>query len=79
MSPRFYMTEDGCNDISATIMMDKDLVAPLEIEDYVTVALPWLMDRPSFYIFDVVVGNMNAVRAIHVVRRDILLEDAELR
>lgn len=79
ITPRFYMTEDGCNDITATIVMDKDfyMMAPLEISDYISIALPWLMDKLSFYVFGVLIGKNDVLHAIHLIRRDILLEDEE--
>lgn len=80
MTPRFALTEDGCNDITAVIVMDEDLfmTAPLEICDYITIALPWLMDKLAFYIFGVLFGKLNVLHAIHLIRRYILQEEETL-
>lgn len=70
VSPRFYLTEDSCCDITATVVIDKDLfsVAPLEIEDYITVALPWLMGEMAPFVFGVLLGNTNVEYAIKLIK-----------
>ena len=70
VTPRFFMTEDGCFDITATVVMDKDFfsVAPLEIEDYITVALPWLMGEMGPFIFGVLLGNTDVEYAIKLIK-----------
>lgn len=52
LQPRFYLTEDNCNDITATIVMEEDMFweAPLEVMDFITAGLPTLMDQLSPYI-----------------------------
>ena len=74
VTPRFFVTEDGCNDITAMVVMDNDLfaVAPLEIEDYITIALPWLIGELAPYIFGVLLGNANAEYAIKLIKYSLL-------
>lgn len=74
VNPRFFMTEDGCCDITALIVMDNDLymTAPLEVCDYISVALPWLMGELAPYIFGVLFGNTNVEYAIKLIQCHIL-------
>lgn len=74
VSPRFYLTEDNCFDITATVVMDNDFfnVAPLEVEDYITVALPWLMEELSPFIFGVLLESINVEEAIRLMEFQIL-------
>lgn len=77
LQPRFYLTEDGCNDITATIVMEEDIywVAPLEVMDFITVGLPTLMDQLSPYIYGVLIGNLHADLAINYIKQFILGEE----
>ena len=74
VTPRFFLTEDGCNDITAMVVMDNDFFAfaPLEMEDYITVALPWLMGELAPYIFGVLFGNINVEYVIKLIQCHIL-------
>ena len=74
LQPRFYLTEDDYYDITATIVMEQDCfwVAPLEIEDFLTAALPTVMDQLSPYIYGVLVGSVGVDTAITCIRQDIL-------
>lgn len=74
VSPRFYLTEDYGFDITATVVMDKDFFSAslLEIEDYITVALPWLMGEMAPFIFGVLLGNTNVEYAIKLIKLHIL-------
>lgn len=76
LQPRFYLTEDACNDITATMVLEEDCfwVAPLEIEDFITVALPTVMDQLSPYIYGVLIGSIEADTAINYIRQNILGE-----
>lgn len=76
LQPRFYLTEDGCNDITATIVMEEDMfwVAPLEIMDFITAGLVTLMDQLSPYLYGVLIGNLHADSAINYIKQFILGE-----
>ena len=76
LQPRFYLTEDGCNDITASIVMEEDMfwVAPLEFMDFVTAGLPMLMDQLSPYIYGVLTGKLEVDMAINYIKRYILGE-----
>ena len=77
LQPRFYLTEDGCNDITATVVFEEDLfwVTPLEIMDFITAGLPTLMDQLSPYIYGVLIGNLHADLAINYIKQFILGEE----
>ena len=72
--PRFYVTEDGMNDITATMLIpythfELDM---LEIEDFITAALPDLLDSLSIPVFFLLVGKITTDEAIHIVEIEIL-------
>ena len=77
LQPRFYLTEDGFNDITATVVFEEDMfwVAPLEILDFTTAGLPTLMDQLSPYIYGVLTGNLHADLAINYIKQYILREE----
>lgn len=79
LQPRFYLTEDGCNDITATVFFEEDMfwVAPLEILDFITAGLPTLMDQLSPYLYGVLYGNIHANLAINYIKHFILGEEDE--
>lgn len=79
LQPRFYLTEDGQYDITATVILEKDFfgLAPLEIEDFITIALPALMNALSPYIFGVVTGKLAVEAAIRQIQRNILSDSEE--
>ena len=74
ITPRFCVTEDGCQDIT-TIMaipyshFELDV---LEIEDFITAALPDLLDSLSASIFLLLLGEINIEEAISLVDTEIL-------
>ena len=72
--PRFYLTEDDCYDITATLVLEQDYfwVAPLEIEDFISAALPTVMDQLAPYIYGVLFGNVGVDAAIFYIRQNIL-------
>ena len=72
--PRFYVTEDEMYDITATILVPYTHyeLDELETEDFITAALPDLMNRLSMPIFFLLVGEITADEAIKMVKRDIL-------
>ena len=74
LQPRFYLTEDDCYDITATMVLEEDCfwVAPLEIEDFITAALPTVMDQLSPYIYGVLIGSVGVDTAITCIRQNIL-------
>ena len=48
-TPRFYVTEDSCGDITAATILSNDFfeVAPIETEEYLTAFCPELLDKMS--------------------------------
>ena len=74
ITPRFCVTEDGCQDIT-TIMaipyshFELDV---LEIEDFITAALPDLLDGLSAPIFLLLLGEITIEEAIRLVDTEIL-------
>ena len=76
-TPRIYVTEDNCYDITATTIIPYDFydVASLETEDYMTACIPELMDKLSPAIFGVLGGKITAKDAIEYVKTTILNED----
>lgn len=79
LQPRFYLTEDGQYDITATVIFEKDFfeLAPIEIEDFITIALPALMNALSPHIFGVVTGKLAVEAAIRQIQRNILSDSEE--
>lgn len=69
ITPRFCITEDGKLDIT-TIMAISYLhfeLDPLQIEDYMTAALPALLDSLSGPIFALLLGHITKEQAINIV------------
>lgn len=76
ISPRFYVTEDEMQDITATMLIpythfELDI---LEMEDFITAALPGLLDDLSIPVFLLLEGRITAEEAIDMVRSDIIGE-----
>lgn len=74
ISPRFYVTEDGMSDITAATVisythLELDM---LEIEDFITAALPDLLDSLSVPVFLLLAGNISIDEAIRMVESEIL-------
>ena len=76
ISPRFYVTEDGMQDITATMLipyMHFELDT-LGMEDFITATIPGLLDHLSMPVFLLLEGRINAEKAIDMVRVDIIGE-----
>lgn len=76
ISPRFYVTEDEMQDITATMLIpythfELDI---LEMEDFITAALPGMLDDLSIPVFLLLEGRITAEEAIDMVRSDIIGE-----
>lgn len=73
-TPRFYITEDGNYDLTATTVIDYDHyeMAPLETEDYCTAAIPELMDKLSIPLFFLLMQKITVNEAIELIKKDIL-------
>ena len=74
--PRFYVTEDEMQDITATMLIpythfELDM---LELEDFITAAIPSLLDGLSMPVFLLLEGRITAEEAIDIVRLDIIGE-----
>ncbi|MDD3023793.1 MAG: hypothetical protein PHE26_07845 [Syntrophomonadaceae bacterium] len=72
--PRFYITEDNMCDITATLLIpythyEMDV---LETEDFITAALPDLLDSLSRPIFLLLVGEITVEDAISIVNSEVL-------
>lgn len=77
IQPRFYLTDEY--DITATIVADYSLsmeIAPLELANFITAALPELFESLAPYIFGVVVGNLQLEDAIQGIKHNVLFEEA---
>ncbi|MFR4690072.1 MAG: hypothetical protein ACLT8J_09115 [Coprococcus sp.] len=75
--PRFYITDEY--DITATIVADYSLsieIAPLELADFITAAIPELLESLAPYIFGVVVGSLRLEDAIQGIKHNVLFEEA---
>lgn len=77
IQPRFYITDEY--DITATIVADYSLsieIAPLELADFITAAIPELLESLAPYIFGVVVGSLRLEDAIQGIKHNVLFEEA---
>ena len=75
VSPRFIVTEDGMWDIAAIMAIPYShfaLVA-LQIEDYITAALPNLLDSLSEPIFSLLEGKIKVEDAIRMIEECVKL------
>lgn len=72
--PRFYVTEDEMYDITATMCVPYTYyeLDELETEDFITAALPDLMNRLSVPIFFILLDKITADEAIEMVEKDLL-------
>ena len=72
--PRFYVTEDGMNDITATMVIPYTYfeLDMLEIEDFITAVLPDLLDSLSAPVFLLLAGKISIDEAISMVESQIL-------
>lgn len=74
ISPRFYVTEDKMKDITATMLIpytyfEQDMLA---MEDFITAALPDLLDDLSEAVFLLLTGRITADKAIDIVKEEVL-------
>lgn len=74
ITPRFCVTEDGCQDITIIMAIPYSHfeLDVLEIEDFITAALPDLLDSLSASIFLLLLGEINIEEAISLVDTEIL-------
>lgn len=72
--PRFYVTEDSMYDITATMLVPYTHfeMDELETEDFITAALPNLMNSLSVPIFLLLAGEISAKQAISMVKSEVL-------
>lgn len=77
-TPRIYMTEDGCHDITLTVHIAYEIyeLAPLETLDFITASCPELMNELSIPIFMLLLGTLPLDAAIDDIKTNIL-GDAE--
>ena len=73
-TPRIYMTEDGCFDITLTTVISYDFyeVAPLETEDYITAHCPDLLADLSPAIFGLLLDMIDFETAKQYIQTNIL-------
>ena len=73
---RFCVTEDGCHDITTIMAFPYSYfeLDSLRIEDFITAALPDLLDSLSAPIFLLLLGEINIEKAIRLVDTEILGE-----
>lgn len=71
--PRFFITEDGEFDITAALLIPYShyKLDELQTEDFITAALPDLMNSLSESIFLILAGEITADEAIKMVKREI--------
>ena len=76
-TPRIYITEDDCYDITANTIIPYDFyeIAPLETADYMTACIPELMNKLSPAIFGVLSGIKTTEDAIAYVNSAVLNEE----
>lgn len=76
-TPRIYLTEDNQFDITITTMINYDVLelAPVETADYLTAYCPELLDRLSFAIFGVLLGQITSEEAITYIKNFVLSEE----
>ena len=75
-SPRIYVTEDNCWDITFTTIIPYDFyeLAPIETADYLTVSCPELLNQLSGSIFLTALGKITVDDAIKMIKSSILKE-----
>lgn len=76
-TPRFYITEDGNFDLTATTAIDYDQfeMAPLETEDYCTATIPELMNNLSLPLFLLLEHEISVEDSITLIKREVLNEE----
>ena len=75
-TPRVYLTEDQCYDVTITTIINYDFweVAPIETCDYMTAYCPELLDKLAYPIFGVLKGELSVDNAIEYIKANILME-----
>ena len=73
VSPRFIVTEDGMMDITTIMAIPYShfIMDTLQIEDYITAALPALLDSLSAPIFLLLEGRINVEDAIDIIETEL--------
>lgn len=73
VSPRFIVTEDGMMDITTIMKIPYShfIMDTLQIEDYITAALPALLDSLSAPIFLLIEGRINVEDAIDIIETEL--------
>ena len=73
VSPRFIVTEDGMMDITTIMVIPYSsfTMDALQIEDYITAALPNLLDSLSAPIFLLLAGRINVEDAIDMIESEV--------
>lgn len=68
-TPRIFITEDECFDITITTIINYDFyeVAPLETEDYITAYCPNLLNKLSLAIFPLLLGKITLQQAMQYI------------
>lgn len=76
-TPRIYVTEDACYDITATSMIPYDFyeILPILTGDYITACIPELMNKLSPAIFGLLTGKMTIENAIAYVESAVLNQE----
>lgn len=71
--PRFIITEDGRNDITTimAIPYSRFIMDALQIEDYITAALPNILDSLSASIFLLLDGRISVEDAIEMIEAEV--------
>ena len=74
VSPRFIVTEDGMLDITTIMVIPYSHFAmdTLQVEDYITAALPDLLDSLSTPIFLLLDGRIKVEEAINMIETEVL-------
>lgn len=74
VSPRFIVTEDGMLDITTIMAIPYShfTLDALQIEDYITAALPYLLDSLSAPIFLLLGGRIKVEDAISMIETEVL-------
>lgn len=73
-TPRIYLTEDGCGDITVTTIINYDFyeMAPVETADYLTAYCPRLLEMLAVPIYGLLLGNMTVEESIACIKERIL-------
>ncbi len=73
-TPRIYITEDGYFDITITTMVHFDFwnLASLETADYITIYCPELLERLTYAVFGVLLGQITFEDAKTFIEEEIM-------